>query len=150
MLNINIQNACSDPNIPNEEQLQQWALLALGKRVAAGALTLRIVDAAESQGLNHHYRQQDKPTNVLAFPFEAFPGLEPREPIIGDVVICTAIVNQEATQQHKTANAHWAHIVIHGVLHLLGYDHIEASQAKVMESLEIDLLQQLGYADPYE
>ena len=108
------------------------------------------MDATESQALNKQYRQQDKPTNVLAFPFAAFPDIEISDPIIGDIVICAAIVNQEATQQHKSQNEHWAHIVIHGVLHLLGYDHIEAADANIMEPLEIDLLQQLGYANPYE
>lgn len=147
---INIQNVSIETAVPDAETLIHWALVALNPHHKKGELTIRIVDAAESQTLNQRYRQQDKPTNVLAFPFDNFPEIEISEPILGDIVICAAIVNQEAKQQSKNHDAHWAHIVIHGVLHLLGYDHITSTDAQRMETLEIDLLQQLDYTNPYE
>lgn len=150
MLEINLQNVSSEKQIPNIQVLTDWALLTLKPHLEQGELTIRIVDAAESQMLNQQYRKKDKPTNVLAFPFASFPDIEISDPIIGDVVICAEIVNQEAKQQGKSHTEHWAHIVIHGVLHLLGYDHIISADAERMEALEIDLLQQLGYANPYE
>ena len=150
MINIAIQNVSNSSLIPTEQTLRDWALSALEQRCDTGELTLRLVDTAESQTLNQQYRQQNKPTNVLAFPFTAFAGLDISTPIIGDLVICAPLVNQEAKQQNKAPAAHWAHIVIHGVLHLLGYDHLKAAETKRMEDLEIDLLQQLGYANPYE
>lgn len=147
---INLQNVSTEPAVPNAETLTDWALVALHHQCKRGELTIRIVDPVESQMLNQRYRQQNKPTNVLAFPFASFPGIDISDPIIGDIVICAAIVNQEAKQQGKPHDAHWAHIVIHGILHLLGYDHLNATDAQCMETLEIDLLQQLGYANPYE
>ncbi|MGL5337628.1 MAG: rRNA maturation RNase YbeY, partial [Aeromonas veronii] len=93
------------------------------------------------------YRGKDKPTNVLSFPFEAPPGLE--LPLLGDLVICRQVVEREAEEQGKPLMAHWAHMVVHGSLHLLGYDHIEDEEAEEMEALERDIMQELGFADPY-
>lgn len=110
-------------------------------------VTVRIVDEAESNELNLTYRGKDKPTNVLSFPFEAPPGLE--LPLLGDLVICRQVVEHEAAEQGKPLMAHWAHMVVHGSLHLLGYDHIEDDEAEEMEALERDIMQELGFADPY-
>ncbi|MED5467427.1 MAG: rRNA maturation RNase YbeY, partial [Pseudomonadota bacterium] len=111
-------------------------------------VTIRIVDNDESRELNNQYRDKDKPTNVLSFPFEAPAGIT--VPLAGDLVICAPVVEQEAREQSKDAVAHWAHMVVHGMLHLQGYDHIEDNEAEVMEALEIRLLAQLGFANPYE
>jgi probable rRNA maturation factor len=103
-------------------------------------VTVRLVDEAESRELNHTYRGKDKPTNVLSFPFEAPPGLE--LPLLGDLVICRQVVEAEAVEQGKPLMAHWAHMVVHGSLHLLGYDHIEDEEAEEMEQLERDIMQE--------
>lgn len=144
---VNLQLASEAAYIPDKKLFELWVKTALNKHNTA-EVTIRIVDEAEMQELNAKYRHQDKPTNVLAFPAELPPELG--LPLLGDVVICAPIVNQEAKQQHKTLEEHWAHIVIHGVLHLLGYDHIDDAEADVMEQLEIKLLQQLGFDSPYD
>lgn len=110
-------------------------------------VTIRIVDEAESQQLNHTYRGKDKPTNVLSFPFEAPAGIE--LPLLGDLIICRQVVEREAQEQEKPLLAHWAHMVVHGSLHLLGYDHIEDAEAEEMESIETEIMLALGYDDPY-
>ncbi|MGL4679992.1 MAG: rRNA maturation RNase YbeY, partial [Plesiomonas shigelloides] len=109
--------------------------------------TIRIVDEEESHHLNLTYRGKDKPTNVLSFPFEAPPGIE--LPLLGDLIICRQVVEAEAVEQQKELSAHWAHMVVHGSLHLLGYDHIEDEEAEEMESLETEIMQEMGYPDPY-
>ncbi|MDX1408882.1 MAG: rRNA maturation RNase YbeY, partial [Saprospiraceae bacterium] len=118
---------------------------------AAGDITLRIVSEDEIRMLNRDYRGKDKPTNVLSFPFEMPEGLpaEAIPPLLGDVIICDAVVRQEANEQHKPLQAHWAHMVTHGVLHLLGYDHIDDDDAVIMETLEIRALAEQGFDDPY-
>ena len=110
-------------------------------------LTVRIVENDESQQLNHQYRDKNKPTNVLSFPFQNPPGIT--LPLLGDLVICKNVVEREAIEQDKTLAEHWAHMLIHGTLHLLGYDHIDSQEAIEMESLESRLLIELGFADPY-
>lgn len=110
-------------------------------------MTIRIVDEVEARQLNERWRQRAYPTNVLSFPFECPPGLD--IPLLGDIVICAPLVASEAVEQHKPQQAHWVHLVIHGTLHLLGYDHISESQAQVMESLETRILHDLGYPNPY-
>lgn len=110
-------------------------------------LSLRIVASEEIQALNKQYRHQDKSTNVLSFPADIPPELELG--LLGDIIICAEVVNDEAAMQHKTALAHWLHMCIHGCLHLLGFDHIDAAEAEQMESLEISILDSLGYSNPY-
>ncbi|BDX06261.1 rRNA maturation RNase YbeY [Planctobacterium marinum] len=111
-------------------------------------LTVRIVEEQESQSLNDTYRGKDKPTNVLSFPFEQPPGLN--LPLLGDLVVCQSVVAQEAKQQKKDISAHWAHMLVHGTLHLLGYDHINDQEAEEMERLEVHILNSLGIDDPYQ
>ncbi|EEP99146.1 metalloprotease [Yersinia ruckeri ATCC 29473] len=110
-------------------------------------VTIRVVDEAESHELNLTYRGKDKSTNVLSFPFEAPPEIE--LPLLGDLIICRQVVEQEAVEQNKALLAHWAHMVVHGSLHLLGYDHIVDDEAEEMESIETEIMQGLGYPDPY-
>ncbi|MCB1807111.1 MAG: rRNA maturation RNase YbeY, partial [Candidatus Competibacteraceae bacterium] len=114
----------------------------------ATELTIRLVDEAESSMLNESYRHKQGPTNVLSFPFEA-PIPEIDMPLLGDIVICVPVVEHEAAEQNKPLMAHWAHLVIHGVLHLQGYDHQTETEADVMEALEVTLLDRLGFPDPY-
>lgn len=148
MVELDLQIACeSSEGLPAQDFLQQVLDTALSELKPEAELTVRIVDEAESQSLNHQYRDKDKPTNVLSFPFEGPPGIE--LPLIGDLVICRQVVEREAEQQGKTALDHWSHMLVHGALHLLGYDHIDDQQAEQMESMEIALLAKLGIADPY-
>ena len=116
-----------------------------------GDITLRIVDEDEIRTLNRDYRDKDKPTNVLSFPFEMPEGLpeDAMEPLLGDIILCAPVVRREAAEQNKTLQAHWAHMVTHGVLHLLGYDHIDDEDAQIMEAMEIRALNEQGFADPY-
>ncbi|RKS87101.1 putative rRNA maturation factor [Orbus hercynius] len=137
----------NDDNLPSEQQINQWLNVILPPFMANAELTIRIVDADESQQLNHTYRHKDKPTNVLSFPFES--PIEIETPLLGDLVICKKIVEQEAQEQNKSLSAHWAHMIVHGCLHLLGYDHIEDDEAEEMESLEIEIMAQLGFDNPY-
>lgn len=148
-LELDVQIALDMPGLPAEAELRRWAEAALagaGYRREA-EITVRIVNEAESAVLNERYRRKQGPTNVLSFPFEAPSEVE--SALLGDIVICAPVVLREAVQQGKTPAAHWAHLVAHGVLHLLGYDHDE-EQAEVMESLETQILAGLGYPDPYE
>ena len=147
---IDLQLATEHEHCPTLSQLSQWvdATLAATEAIPTSELTIRIVEKEESRSLNHQYRGYDKPTNVLSFPFDAPPGIELN--LLGDLVICAPIVEQEALEQNKNQIAHWAHLVIHGTLHLLGYDHIEDDEAEIMESLETAILNSLGYPDPYK
>lgn len=133
--------------LPTPRDFERWVAAALAGRCAAGELTVRIVGLDEGTALNETYRQRRGPTNVLSFPFENTPEME--LPLLGDLVICAPVVRREAQEQHKTPQAHWAHLTVHGSLHLLGYDHEEAGEAEIMERLESDILAGLGYADPY-
>ena len=149
---------------PPSSQLLAWAQAAWqGGSSTEAELSLRIVSAAESQQLNNDYRGKNNPTNVLSFPMEmdeelllmleeqdakadvSFP-----DELLGDLAICAEVVEREAKQQNKTLEAHWAHMVVHGVLHLQGYDHIEDDQAEKMEALETRIMQELGFSDPYQ
>ncbi|MBL0432796.1 rRNA maturation RNase YbeY [Aeromonas hydrophila] len=145
-LDLQLASASTD-GLPSEAQLQGWLDGTILGFQQEAEVTVRIVDEAESNELNLTYRGKDKPTNVLSFPFEAPPGLE--LPLLGDLVICRQVVEREAAQQGKPLMAHWAHMVVHGSLHLLGYDHIEDDEAEEMEALERDIMQELGFADPY-
>ena len=145
---LDLQIACENPDgLPSEALFERWLAAVLPKFQAQSEVTIRIVDEAESHHLNLTYRGKDKPTNVLSFPFEAPPEIE--LPLLGDLIICRQVVEQEAIEQQKSAEEHWAHMVIHGCLHLLGYDHIQDDEAEEMESLETEILAELGYDDPY-
>lgn len=133
--------------LPSEALFQRWLEAVLPQFQPQSEVTIRIVDEEESHHLNLTYRGKDKPTNVLSFPFEAPPEVELS--LLGDLIICRQVVEQEAIEQQKSAEEHWAHMVIHGCLHLLGYDHIEDEEAEEMEGLETEILAELGYADPY-
>ncbi|OEE44393.1 rRNA maturation RNase YbeY [Enterovibrio norvegicus] len=134
-------------NLPSEEQLQTWFEQAVKSFCKQAETTIRIVDEFESQSLNRDYRGKDKPTNVLSFPFEAPPGVE--LDLLGDLIICRQVVEKEAKEQNKDLFAHWAHMVVHGSLHLLGYDHIDDEEAEEMESLEISIMTALEFPNPY-
>ena len=149
-VDLDVQYAIADDDgePPSPELIRTWVEAALNGQRDEAELTVRIVATEEIQALNRNYRHKDKPTNVLSFPFEKIEGIE--LPLLGDVVICAAVVAQEAQQQHKSLFDHWAHMVVHGVLHLLGYDHIDEVEVEAMESLEISVLQGLGINNPYD
>ncbi len=150
-LQLDVQLAVEkENNLPSEDQLNTWANAALVTRTEheEPELTIRIVDEAESQELNFEYRGKDKPTNVLSFPFEA-PAHVPI-PLLGDLVVCKQVVEREAIEQGKTLTAHWAHMIVHGCLHLLGYDHIEDEEAEEMEGIERVVMADLGFDNPYK
>ena len=145
---IDLQIACEqESGLPTAEQIEQWATAAIQLQSNEVEMTVRIVDEAESHELNLNYRGKDRPTNVLSFPFECPDEVE--LPLLGDLVICRQVVEREAQEQDKPLMAHWAHMVVHGSLHLLGYDHIEDDEAEEMESLETQIMTGLGFADPY-
>ena len=145
---IDLQIACEqETGLPTAEQIEQWATAAVQPQSDEMEMTVRIVDEAESHALNLNYRGKDRPTNVLSFPFECPDEVE--LPLLGDLVICRQVVEREAQEQEKPLMAHWAHMVVHGSLHLLGYDHIEDDEAEEMESLETQIMTGLGFADPY-
>ena len=144
---IDLQIVTEISAYPELQQFQQWVDAALSGREADAEIVIRLVDEQESGELNQQYRHKPGPTNILSFPFEAPPGI-PLD-LLGDLVICAPLIVQEAVQQNKVAEHHWAHITVHGVLHLLGYDHIEDPDAEQMEALEIDILKKLNIANPY-
>lgn len=145
---LDLQIACEDSsNLPDEIAFQRWLESVLLPFQEEAEVTVRLVDEAESNELNLTYRDKDIPTNVLSFSFEAPRGIA--LPLLGDLIICRQVVEQEAAKQGKTLEAHWAHMVVHGSLHLLGYDHIEDDAAEEMESLETEIMHSLGYPDPY-
>lgn len=146
-LEVEVQRAVEDPAIPSSGQLLTWAQAAWLPRSADAQLVIRICDEAESRQLNHEFRGKDQPTNVLSFPYEPVPeiGLDH----VGDLLICAPVVAREATQQGKTIDAHWAHMVVHGVLHLQGHDHQDDAQAEAMETIETRILGDLGFPAPY-
>lgn len=141
----------NEQSLPELAQIETWvnaAIMAASDEAREEAeLTVRIVDTAESQELNSQYREKDKPTNVLSFPFQNPPGIT--LPLLGDLIICKSVVEKEAVEQNKRLISHWAHMLIHGTLHLLGYDHIDEEEAETMERIETNLMIELGYNDPY-
>lgn len=145
-IEIDVQVATVFQPLPGNPEFNLWIAAALRDKTEA-ELTLRLVDEAESRELNSRYRGKDTPTNVLSFPADLPPGIE--VPLLGDIVICVPLVVAEAAAQNKPIQAHWAHLVIHGALHLLGHDHQDEQEAREMEALEADLLSSLGYPDPY-
>lgn len=142
MSTILVQRRVPPRGIPAPASLRAFAGAAGGE----GALCLRIVDAEASRALNHRFRGKDRPTNVLSFPAASPLAAEPE---LGDILLCAPVIAAEAAEQGKTARAHWAHMVVHGVLHLRGYDHIDDEEARVMEAAERRILAGLGFADPY-
>ena len=146
---IDRQAAIDEPTLPTLEQLTLWVgcVFAHHPDDERKELTIRFVDEQESQALNRDYRGKDKPTNVLSFPFENPPGMT--LPLLGDLIICHAVVLNEADEQQKPLAHHYAHMVVHGTLHLMGYDHIEDQEAEEMEQLERTLLAELEIPDPY-
>ncbi|MDH4570546.1 rRNA maturation RNase YbeY [Pseudomonas sp. BN414] len=148
MLELDLQLASEAQGLPSEEDFRRWCELALRQRSADSELTIRLVDEPEGRELNRTWRHKDYATNVLSFPADV-PDELLDIPLLGDLVICAPVVAREASEQGKTLEAHWAHLVIHGCLHLLGYDHIEDEEAEEMEALERELLAELGHPDPY-
>jgi probable rRNA maturation factor len=155
-VDVTVQLATSPKGVPHAATLKRWALAALEAEAVRGplALTLRVVGGAESRRLNRAWRGKNKPTNVLSFTAGPLPAQRTPAPgedavPLGDLAICAAVVAREAYEQRKEANAHWAHMVVHGVLHLLGYDHENDRDAESMEAREVEILARLGYPDPY-
>jgi probable rRNA maturation factor len=141
-------------SLPQKNLLVDWITATLvGADYTAkynkptATVSMRVVNDQEIAELNHKYRHIDKPTNILSFPFEPLPDVDVS--LLGDIVVCAKIIQDEAMQQSKSIEQHWAHIVVHGVLHLLGYEHQEEQQAEKMESLEIDILSKFGFPNPY-
>jgi probable rRNA maturation factor len=149
MIELDVQYASAAADLPSAEQLQQWvqAALTAAAYTEPAELTIRIVDEEEGQALNRDYRQRDYATNVLSFPFDE--AIELPLNLLGDLVICAPVVSREAAQQEKAVSAHWAHLVVHGCLHLLGYDHMNDDDADTMENLEVAIMAALGFANPY-
>ena len=145
-IELEVQRATAFEPVPDDRQFARWVQAALGGDAAA-ELTLRIVGEEEGRRLNRRYRGKDTATNVLSFPADLPP--EIGLPLLGDIVLCAPLIAAEAADQRKPADAHWAHLTIHGVLHLLGHDHLAAEQAEQMEALEIAMLESLGIANPY-
>lgn len=148
ILDLQIAMDTSGLAVPSEDEIRRWVGSVLGGRMPIAEVTVRIVDEVEIEQLNQQYRHKQGPTNILSFPFETDIPLE--VPLLGDIVICAPVVVREALEQHKDVSAHWAHLLIHGTLHLLGYDHLTDSEAVAMEQQEIMLMQQLGFSNPYE
>ncbi|HEY0963134.1 MAG TPA: rRNA maturation RNase YbeY [Pseudomonadales bacterium] len=153
-MTVDLQNASGVRRVPLKRDFARWAAAALAQLAPEHAtgtakksrLSIRIVDEAESAGLNSHYRHKQGPTNILSFPVpEGLP-----DALLGDLAICAAVVAREAEEQHKSLDAHWAHMTVHGVLHLKGYDHEEPAEADAMETLESRILEHLGYQNPYQ
>lgn len=147
---IDLQIACEETQLPSKEQFQLWVDTALAEVNTTNKnfeLTIRLVDIEESQQLNLQYRGKDKPTNVLSFPFEVPEGIELN--LLGDLIICIDVMKKEANDQNKVLFDHWAHLVVHGCLHLVGFDHISDSDALEMETIEISILKKLNISNPY-
>ncbi len=139
-LNLSVQYACNRDGLPLRADFVRWARAALD---GGGEVTIRLVEPDEGQALNAEYRGKDYATNVLSFPYETEPV------VMGDLVICPAVVAREAAEQGKPAAAHYAHLTVHGMLHLQGWDHEDDAEARAMEDEERKILAALGYADPY-
>ena len=157
MNHIDLQIASDTSDLPVEADFQRWVDAVLTGRKDNAEVSIRLVDNEESQALNRDYRGKDKPTNVLSFPFEVPAELiemgvdvEEMANAVGDLAISAPVVAEEAKLQKKTLEAHWAHMVVHGCLHLLGYDHIKDEEADIMENLEREILAELGFDDPYQ
>jgi probable rRNA maturation factor len=150
MYHIIIQQAADKSLAPKNTMLKKWVKKALEHEIKSAEVTIRIVDAKEMEALNSTYRKKRSSTNVLSFPAKLPDDIALDIPLLGDIVICAEVVNQEAKAQQKSHDAHWAHMIVHGCLHLLGYDHERDTDATKMETKEIKILSELGFENPYE
>jgi len=152
LLELDIQRAAAADNIPADDRFQLWVEAAMAGNHDRLTVAIRIVDEPEAQRFNRDYRGKDYATNVLSFPAELPAGLpaEISKAQLGDLLICAPVVAREAAGQGRPETDHWAHLTIHGILHLLGYDHEQTSEAFIMESLETEILAKLGISDPYK
>lgn len=155
---VDVQCFYADVTVPSDQTFRQWTRAVLDFLIAAKLqdnqnieLSILIVDETDSQLLNNQFRQKNQPTNVLSFPFDTPEIFRQHQAvtILGDIVICAPIVERESQQQHKTIEEHWAHMLVHGVLHLLGYDHMNDKDATIMEAMEVEILSNLNYQNPY-
>ena len=144
---VGVTYGTSRKGVPSSQSFKRWAEAACQGRIKRADIAIRVVDEKEGHALNKHYRGKDYATNVLSFPAELPEGVT--LPLLGDLVICAPVVAREAKEQHKTLAAHYAHLTIHGVLHLLGLDHDNDNEALVMETIEREILADMGYPDPY-
>ena len=146
-LDVSVEYAIPRAGVPAAVSFRKWVAAALKGRIREADLALRIVGTKEGRALNRHYRGRDYATNVLSFPAELPEGV--RLPLLGDIVLCAPVVAREAKEQKKSPADHWAHLTVHGTLHLLGWDHEDAREAECMEQLEREILAELGIEDPY-
>ncbi len=150
-LDVAVGYAVPRKGLPSATSFRKWAAAALDSRIREADLAIRIVGTKEGRALNRHYRGKDYATNVLSFPAELPEGLPEgvHLPLLGDLVLCAPVIAREAREQKKALNAHYAHLTVHGVLHLLGWDHEDEREAECMEQLEREILDALGIDDPY-
>lgn len=151
-IQVDVQNACDDDSAPDDATIASWIVRAVDASGTTGVseVSVRVVSSEEIRALNKQYRGKDRPTNVLSFPAGKVSGLPADIPLVlGDIVICASVVRDEAAAQRKVLEDHWAHMLVHGTLHLLGFDHESDSEAAEMEALETTILSDHGLADPY-
>lgn len=146
-IDLELQIASKVKTLPHPAQFREWVSAAIGDEINTGELTIRVVDEEEMSKLNLQFRNKKGPTNVLSFPYEPHPAVASR--LLGDIVICAPVIEKEAKKHNKELLAHWAHMIVHGILHLMGYNHEEDDDAHEMENLETDILVNLGYEPPY-
>jgi len=146
-LDVSIEYAVARAGLPAAVSFRKWVGAALAGRIREADLAIRIVGTKEGRALNRHYRGKDYATNVLSFPAELPEGV--KLPLLGDIVLCAPVVAREAREQKKALGAHYAHLTVHGTLHLLGWDHEDAREAEAMEQLEREILAEMGIEDPY-
>lgn len=149
---VDVLRDCREETIPGDDIIKEWiaSAVAVASDIADAEVSVRIVDAAESRHLNRDYRERDKPTNVLSFPAGAVTGMPATEPLpLGDIVVCAEVIAAEALQYEMPVADRWGHMLVHGTLHLLGFDHIEKDDATAMEQLETRILAARGVTDPY-
>lgn len=147
---ITVQYAADKKLAPAKALICKWAVQALAGLTDKTDVTIRIVDTNEMAALNNTYRKKSGPTNVLSFPIDLPDEILGACPFLGDIVICAEVVNREASEQQKSQQSHWAHMIVHGIFHLLGYDHEKDDEADKMEAMEIAVMCKLGFANPYE
>ena len=151
-IEVDVQLACEGIAVPSADIVTSWVARAVdaAAEIDDAEVSVRVVDADEMQALNREYRDKDKPTNVLSFPAGPVAGMPEGETVLlGDIVVCASVVHAEAAEQGKSDTDHWAHMLVHGTLHLLGFDHVLDEDAAAMEALEIRILASQGIADPY-